>query len=387
MMKRTTFHSVFVRASVLILLLCTISPNALAYDAQTAANWLQQFALALEALVPVNDPAKTADPARAGQYLQEYEFGTVLVKGEGTQALDILEIDIRSQQVTDCRGIRVGMPLEKALEGSLPAYSASPLYVLSTQEAGYGWSWAYLSEDGVYGVEYIAYGGESTSMREYTLTYVIEDGVIAAIRMKIADALLAQAQEGLETAEEIASRQVSEILIAKNNAPMLSEENMLVMGGQALGMPVAQLVAKLGEPESVQTLPKGAGRVLVYDDAVVTLGFNEATGEELVRSISVSGADIEGPNRLMVGMGVKEAGALFRADDNVYARGGTLYLEGEALGEPPYGELMALDQGELMMRYACVLGNGETAILQAGVLNGVVSYWHLMYSDDVREGV
>ncbi|MBR4038992.1 MAG: hypothetical protein IKJ11_02710 [Clostridia bacterium] len=387
MMKKATIQSILVRACACVLLLCAVSANALAYNAQTAADWLQQFAKALQGFVPVNDPAMTADPARAGQRLLEYEFGTVLVRGEGVQMSDILEIDIRSPQVKDCRNVCVGMPLEETLESRLPEYSASPLYVLGTQEAGYGWSWAYLSENGVYGVEYIAYGGEGASMKEYTLTYVIESGVITAIRMKIADALLAQAQEGLETAEEIASRQDSEVLIAKNNAPMLTQENMLVMGGEALGVPVAQLVARLGEPQSVQTLPQGTGRVLVYDGAVVTLGFNEYTGEELVRALSVNSAAIEGPNRLKVGMDVGTAGSLFRADSDLYARGGTLYLEGEALGEAPYGELMALDQGELMLRYACLLENGDTAMLQAVIQDDVITYWHLMYADDVQGGV
>lgn len=386
-MKKETNQRILARIGVCVMLMCVLCTHALAYDAQTAQDWIAQFASALENLAPVNDPAMTTDPARAGQYLLEYEFGTVLAGSEHARAEDIFEIDIRTGQVTDCRGVRVGMPLSAAAEGVLPAYSASPLYVLGTQEAGYGWSWAYLSEDGVYGVEYIAYGGQEPAMKEYTLTYVIEDEIITAIRIKAADALLAQAQDGLETAEEIASRQDSEVLIARNDQPMLTEEQLLVMGGKALGVPVEKLIAWMGEPQSVQTLPQGTGRVLVYDGAVVTLGFHEATGEELVRGVSVTSASIKGPNGLTVGMDAAEAGSLYRADHDVYARGGMLYLEGEALGEPPYGELIALDQGEMVLSYACPAAGGETAVFQAGLSDGVVAYWHLMYMSDMQGGV
>ena len=46
------------------------------YDAQQAKSWMEQFAQALSQLAPVNDPAQTLDPARPGEYLQEYEFGS-----------------------------------------------------------------------------------------------------------------------------------------------------------------------------------------------------------------------------------------------------------------------------------------------------------------------
>lgn len=53
------------------------------YDAQQAKSWMEQFAQALSQLAPVNDPAQTLDPARPGEYLQEYEFGTVQAATSG----------------------------------------------------------------------------------------------------------------------------------------------------------------------------------------------------------------------------------------------------------------------------------------------------------------
>ena len=169
-MKRKTK---FVRTAALTLLACLLLPAcALAYDANIAGAWLTQFAQALTAIAPVNDPLATADPARAGQVLMEYEFGTVLAASTNPSAGDILEIEVRNAQVTDCRGVRVGMGLDSALSGQAVGESTTQLYVLGTQEAG--WHWAYVNGGEVYGVEYIAYGG-AAAMKEYTLTYVIEN--------------------------------------------------------------------------------------------------------------------------------------------------------------------------------------------------------------------
>ncbi len=387
MMKKETLKRLFARALIFTALFLCLSVQAMAYDAHAAADWLVQFAQALAALSPVNDPIRTADPARAGEYLLEYEFGTVLsTVGASPQADDILEIDVRTNQVTDCRGVRVGMELSSAMDGTVPAYGASPLYVLSTQDDGHGWNWAYVNDGGVYGVEYIAYGDHGAALKEYTLTYVIENGAIAAIRMKTADATLAQAQNGLETAREIAFRQDADVLIAANTRPMLEFEDLKVMDRQALGVPVAQLIAGMGEPLDIQTLPQGTGRVLVYDGAVVTLGFNEMTGEEIVRAVSVSSDRFEGPNRLKVGMTLREAGGLVRCDAAVFSRGGTLYLEGEAQGEAPYGELRVVSANEMMLVYACA-AREDTALLQVVAADGRVSGWQLMYQSDMEGGV
>lgn len=385
MMKNKTIKRLFVRAAVLVCLLAGFSAQALAYDAGMAASWMDQFAEALAALASVNDPSETTDPARAGQYLLEYEFGTVLSRvKENPTAQDILEIDVRTGQVTDCRGMRVGMRLEQALDGAAPAQGVAMLQVLFAQETG--WSWAYVGESGVYGVEYIAYGEGGAAMKEYTLTYVIENDMITAIRVKTADATLAQAQDGLETAKEIASRQNAEIMIAANDRLALDAQGLQVNGRKALGVPVAQLIAAMGEPRDIQTLPEGAGRILLYDGAVVSLGFNEMIGEEIVRAVSVSTDAFEGPNRLLVGMTLQEAGSLVRCDQNIYSRGGTLYLAGEAAGEAPYGEMKAVSEREMMLTYACE-AEGDTALLQVIAVDGTIAGWQMMYMSDMQGGV
>lgn len=390
-MKKETIARMARRICALCALLVCMGAQAVAMDAATAADWMEQFAAALDALSPVNDPAQTGDPARAGQYLLEYEFGTVLAGvSEHPAAQDIIEIDVRTSQVTDCRGVRVGMALDAALSGeSLGAagVTGSQLYVLGTQDTGYGFSWAYVGADGVYGVEYITYAGQESGMKEYTLTYVLGDGEITAIRVKTADATLVQAQDAVSTAQEMLARQQSELIASKNAQAIFAESDLQVMGGDALGVPVAQLIRLLGEPQSVQTLPSAQGRMLVYDGAVVRLSLNEATGEEIVRGVSVSSAAIEGPRRLTVGMSAQAAAGLFACTADTGSRGGTLYLEGEAAGEAPYGELTALSADELLLRYACVTSAGETAVLEAGVKDGAVAYWSLAYAGDAEGGM
>ena len=236
--------------TVLALMICLMIPAcAQAYDAYMQAAWLDQFAQALASLQPVNNPADTADPARSGQVLLAYEFGTVRANCVNPKAEDILEIEIRTAQVTDCRGVRVGMGIDSALGGARIGSAATQLYVLDTQDAG--WSWAYLNQGNVYGIEYIAYGDAGIGLREYTLTYVIESDKIIAMRLKTADATQAQAEEGVLTAKEIASRQHGEVLAMPNHAPMFSENDLNVNGGAALGRPVHELIARMGEPVHV----------------------------------------------------------------------------------------------------------------------------------------
>ena len=85
-------------------------------------------------------------------------------------------------------------------------------------------------------------------------------------------------------------------------------------------------------------------------------------------------------------MTLREAGGHFRCDQNVYSRGGLLYLEGEALGEAPYGELRITGADEMMLVYACT-AQEDTALLQAIAQNGVISSWQMMYLSDMQGGI
>ena len=382
-MKRKA--TVLFAALMLLYALASAAAQGGAYDAQIAGAWMQGFADALAQLSPVNDPQRTADPARAGQYLIEYEFGTVLAaKPSAGTAQEIIEIDVRNAQVTDCRGVRVGMSAEHAFSSAVSSVQSAgrQLYVLGTQESGYGWSWAYTDGEALYGVEHITYGEDAQGlMKEYTLTYVIEEGVISAIRMKVASSTQAQAEEGLRTAEEIADRQTGEErkLAEKNKAPAFGAEDLQVMGGRVLGQPVDVLVARMGEPQDVQTLPSAQGRILLYDGAAVRLGLNEYTGVEVVRGVSVSGEHIVGPRGLSVGFDLSDAASLFRCDADMID-GGVLY-EDETIS----GVLAVYDDEGCALRYSCALPEGETAQLEIGASGSRVAYWHLYFESDLSD--
>ncbi len=370
----------FAAAALCALMLMIFPLCALAQlDAQTAQDWLVRFAKEAAALAPVNDVMATADPARAGEYLLEYAFGSVAArKPSAPAAADILRIELTADGVTDCRGLTVGQTLEAVLAGREIPASETPLYVLATQESGYGWSWAYVRAGEVYGVEYIAYGEDAQGLKEYTLTYVIEGGVITAIRMQMADTTLALAQEGQRTAEEIAGRQQGEVLAVENDKPAFEAADMTVAYRRAVGAPVEELIALIGEPQEIQVLPDGNGRILVYAFCAAELRFNEMTGVETVRSISCVVPGIAGPRGVTVGMGIREAAALFRCDGSVHTTGGVLYLAGEAQGIAPYGEVIPGGEGQYTLRYACVMDGGETGVLNIGVTDGTVTHWHLL---------
>lgn len=378
------------RAACVVLVLAMLCFGAVCsaqgFDAQMAQDWLAELALSLPSMKSSNDPAMTADPARAGQTLYAYEFGTVLSDGTPDQADHLLEIELRGTQMADCRGVCVGMGIGDVLDGIYPGESTTSLYVLGTQESGIGWSWAYLGENGVYGVEYVSYGGTDEQMREYTLTYVISpEGTISAIRLRTAEATQMQAEQGLSTALEIAGRQTGVVFAGANAQTALEAGEMSIMGRRALYAPVADLIATLSEPDEIQALPDGHGRILVYDSMVAELAFREATGEEVVVSVTTNASGIEGPRRLTVGMSVQEAAGLFRCDNDVSGTGGILYLEGEAAGEPPYGELVRDASGGAVLRYICAAEDRKTALLEIGIQEETVAYWHMSMQPEKAE--
>lgn len=371
---------------LLLLTMLPILASASDMDAGVMERWLDQFCQALPSVPLLGDPQMTTDPARPGEYLLEYEYGTVTATAaQMLTPKDIIQIDVRTQQVTDCMGRRVGMTLEEVLSGKAIGQSNTQLYVLGTQESGLGFSWAYLGEAGVYGVEYITYGGEGTAMTEYTLTYVVDAGRVSAIRIRCAQATQVQALQAMNTAEEIAQRQQGEVYAVKNDAQLLDFASLQIMGVNALGMQVSDLVSQLGEPVEVQTLPANQGRLLLYEGVAVELALHEQTGEEIVVGVSAGASDVLGPRRLSVGMSVQEAASLFACDEDVYAVGGVLYMRGEAAGEPPYAELVRSDLGgEAKLRYFAWDQSMDTAVLEISVQDGMVRNWRFYMN---REGI
>ena len=363
---------------MLLLSLFLSTTEALAeFDAQTAQEWLNRFVGEAAGVVPNNDVMTTTDPARPGEYLIEYDFGTVISKKPANpSADDILCVEFTSPLAVDCRGLKVGQTLEDVIGGREISVGSMPISVLSTQESGYGWSWAYASGGSVFGVEYITYGGEPL-FREYTLTYVIDAGRITAIRLKVAEATQAQAIEGQRTAEEIAQKQYGDLVVQENDQTELSASDLTLNSRLVVGIPVEELIALLGEPMEIQVLPDGEGRMLVDGFCAAERMFDELTGVEIVRSLICVEPSFVGPRGVQVGMDAQAASGLLRCDNNVYSCGGVLYLAGEAQGIAPYGELIPGDEGQYVLRYTCELDAGRIGMLDIGITNGEVRHWRL----------
>lgn len=377
--KNTMRKSILAAILLLMLAAQPFSASANEMDAELMERWLAQFCQALPSVPMLGDPQQTADPVRPGEYLLEYEFGTVTATAASEiEPEDVIRIDVRTQQVTDCLGMRVGMPLETVLSGTAVEPSNTQLYVLSTQEAGLGFSWAYLGEGGVYGVEHITYGGDETAMKEYTLTYVIDDAQrVSAIRIRCAPTTPAQAQQAMDTAEEIARRQRGGLYAQRNDAAVMDAADLEVMGVSVLGIQVSDLIRLLGEPVEIQALPANGGRLLLYEGAAIELMLDEQTGEEVVCGVSASASDVIGPRGLLVGMGVREAAALFACDQDVYAAGGVLYARSGAAGRAPYAELVRSDlSGEAKLRYVAEGGQAGTVVLEISMQDAMVRNWH-----------
>ena len=83
-------------------------------------------------------------------------------------------------------------------------------------------------------------------------------------------------------------------------------------------------------------------------------------------------------------MSVQEAAGLFRCDSDVSSMGGVLYLEGEAAGEPPYGEMVREAADGVLLRYVCSAEDGMNALLEIGVDSGAVIYWHMYMQTDAE---
>ena len=356
------------------ILLCLLSgAKAETYSAYTAGIWMQQFADALQNFTVLNEPAKTEDPAREGAYWIEYEFGTVCATtSENPAVWEIQEITAETPQMTDCRGKRVGMALEDLLSGqAVGQIAGGGLTVLDSWEDG--WCWAYGSENGLYGLEWIAYDRRpSADVLVYTLTYVLgKDARVEKICMKQAFLAAERAEEDIQTVQELAEKQRCDVLLEANAASELKGEELIL-----LGAPVYELVERLGKPLETQMLPSGGGRLMVYEGAAVHLGLDEQTGVEVVQSLTVTGSGLIGPRGICKGMDIREAAARFRCDQDLFSLGGVLYEEGENRGDAPYGELLLQGSNQILC-YACLTEDGKAACFEIGFAKDSAVYWRI----------
>ena len=316
----------------ILLAMCLISSTAsaqYAFSGRTAEDWLINLKRYLQGEETVNRPAETEDLSRPGEKLVQYDFGMVQMREENG-AVEITEVVLNNGKIADCMQVAVGTRIDQA---GFPEEVLHPLTVLEASVEEQYIKWVYSDENGIYGAEQIAYLTDNGRTAEYTLTYLVSEETIYAIQMKKQETTLSQASLDIETAVEMLGTQTNAVALDGNSQTRFSSTDNILLGESVIGIPVYELVSFLGEPQEVQTLPGGNGRLLLYDGMIIGANMEIETGVENVVSLSVTEPYFPGPRGLAVGMTLEQAGSLFCCEKAVPVTGGVLYKADQESGE------------------------------------------------------
>lgn len=369
----------------LIICICLSAAVAEEYSARLAEDWLLNLADYLAGFETINDPTETGDLSRPGEYLLQYDFGTVVLRGETIPKRGaIVEVTMETPKIADCLGHAVGMNIsDLGIPGlNNPVY---PLTLASMQQEGIGWLWIY-STDGIpYGIEWVSYDLESAETTETVLTYSVRDGVITAIHARRSEMSESEALANLASVAELDATQRASARAEKNDLPALSLDDAVINGTALMRKSIDHLAQVIGDPDSSQNLPAGQGRLLLYDGLIAACNLEEQTGVETLRGFTVVSDIYTGPRNIRIGMALRETAALFRADRTVTSAGGTLYEERTASGLFE-GQLVRFEENEETLVYRCE--SGEDALwLEMTFQNEQMTAWRLYLTDVDRTGI
>ena len=364
---------------LLVLSFFLVTAQAEEYDAVMAEDWLLNLAGYLSNVSPLNDPLETGDLSRPGEYLLQYDFGTVITREETEPKRgSIVEVTMETAKIADCLGHTVGMRLE-ALNIPATQNPAFPLTLVAMQQSGIGWLWVYAKDGETYGVEWVSYRMDSDQATEVVLTYTVEEGIINRIRVRKNEMTAEEAMANLSSVGELDETQRASARAVQNDQPAFSEQDATLNGTRVLSEPVDRLGGLLDSPESSQTLPAGQGRLLLYDGLIISCNLEEQTGVETVYGVTAAKEKYAGPRDLRVGMTLTEILERFRCDRTVTTAGGTLYLEESDPDQLPQGKLVSFDENEESLIYGCRAGE-RILWLEVTFRNERVSAWR-MYTD------
>lgn len=341
----------------------------LAQCAQTLLDSLSSYTLQ-------NEPAETYDPSGDGAYL--YDYGAIQLTMTGTQVTleNVRQIEIVDDTVPGPGGVRVGDAMNTlltAFQCNNPALTGdtgfATLYVNEVYDVleapEYDWAWVLRSGETAYGVQYAcSLPQENGAYRDAGALFILTDGRVSAIRLYgFGDVITAQeAQMNFDTAREIQMRNdftpENTLLAEANTHSALTQDELQVNGNALLELDEAALCAILGAPEAAGEMEDETGalqRTLSFAGMEVTLNA-DGTAQQIVLTADTAA----GPRGLRVGMDVREALSLLRADAPVYkGENATLYLEGEAGDDPPYAYMDFFADGRAAIRVGVRLA-GET---------------------------
>ncbi len=356
--------------AVLLLFMMMVSCAAAEerWTAERAREWLGEVWDRMAAEPSAHAAENSRDAAAPEEMLVEMPFGTVRMQETGPASWEcIREVSVRSFGETDSAGQRIG---DAAAEMETPRGGEDRFWF--SEETDW-WQWTYTGDGILYGKVQTAYDGE----RCFTLTTVLNrEGIIAESRLRV-DRMDAQAAaEELAGIRRMAAQEEIRQTAFRSETPVLQPGDLTLSGCPVPGTPVYRLVAVIGEPLKVQSIPDG-GRLLLYPDAVIRAGLEEKTGVEIVLEAVVTGSRLTGPRGICGDQEYPAAVKLFRCDQDLFSAGGTLYEEGDFSGDPPVGRLELRGAREMLLHYECRSPDGSIAGLEIGILENRVHFWHI----------
>lgn len=306
------------RACLLLLVLCLAVPQLAGASAEPlqAAEllaWRESFWQTMQTLPVLNDPSVTHDQAAGETWLYAFSFGMALMTSPSLadgDASALLEAEILTVDVACPRGLRVGATQadvlaaypndNPSLQGST-GYAA--LYVNAPDANGAGgWGWLIRRNQRAEALSYTALApaqGMEGFRQEYTVTYVLVEGVVDSIVVSGFGNLLTAAQSNANLAA------VQDVLAASAFSPSegaqdaFAGDDLQFAGLSFLTATPDRAIAALGTPQSDETDEAQGLRTLIYAGAL--LEFSMASGQWTASALLVTDDVVDGPRGLRVG--------------------------------------------------------------------------------------
>lgn len=384
------------RLIILLVMLITIfiPPSVYADELslQTITRWRDQIIVEVSSGSVLNNPSETFDPSGNGVYL--FDYGTVQVSASSLELTGetVAQIQINSDQIADPYNIRVGMGMDEVLASfpneneQLTGDDAFAVLYASMTDTAYTWAWVMRSGETVYGVQYaLSEKLQDDHYGDAGILYVMDEGKVSSIRVYGLNAQItkSEAQMNMQTAIDISTRAnytPPQIIARANQDTLLTFVDLTIDGKLLLQLGKDQVIQALGEPISSSSMLDEAGishTLIWYDGLNIQLSEDDST----VQSVNITSSSIAGPRNIGVGMTLEEVLDHIHVGEDVReGKSSTLYMEGEAIDDPPYGAIEFYGSGRCTVRLSTVTDTpGETASVLIDIEDGIVQELHLYY--------
>lgn len=369
--------------SMVMLMLASAVPALAEYAAADIDNdplgweelrmWSEECLRRAMAEPPLSRSAETGDG-----YEWVFSFATLyLTTPDLTDETAVKAIEITGGELEAPHATRVGMTLDELLDSYyyenaelLGSETAAVLYLIGT-ERGLGYGCVRREGQQVRLVEYAACELAENGAEGYGnagVTYVIEDGLVAAIRVYGLDARMSEDELLARDAEMERLMNEDSYSQAKTSYNGMELEEFgaedLVFSG--IDFQSAEDMRALGGVRSESWISNGDGgyiHLVTYEDCEATWLCDEEKGNPRLEMLTILSGGMEGPRHTRIGDTMVSVRNRFRHSGGQLTDGTNV----EPLyGDPstvPYGTAEYGMDGVNVMRYACRMENGQTAVL------------------------